>query len=393
MLKGKNVLLGVTGGIACYKALDIVSKLKKIGANVDVVMTENATKLVAPKSFEVLSQNVCVVDTFQTIKTYEVEHISLAKKADLVLIAPATYNFVGKLASGIADDMLTTTVTACKCPILIAPAMNTNMYENPIFLKNVEYLSSLGYHFINAQCGRLACGDVGVGKLPDTSEIIEYVVNILCPKQDMKGKTILVTGGGTSEPIDSVRVMTNRSSGKMAVSICENALLRGANVIFVAGNVSVPIPHGVKLIKVDTTQKMCDIVMANMNGVDYFVMAAAPCDYRPKEFSFEKIKSDKLTIEFVKNPDIAMSVGEKKGNSKLVVFSAETSNLIENAKAKMHKKNADMVVANDVTKAGAGFNVDTNIVSIIDKNDIVTEYDVMTKSEVAKVIIDKMLTL
>lgn len=392
MLTGKNILLGVTGGIACYKACEIVSRLVKLGAGVDVVMTENATKLVTPKTFETLSGRPVCVDTFQRTQTYEVEHISLAKKADLVLIAPCTYNVIGKLANGIADDMLTTTVSACSAPKLICPAMNTGMYNNPICQENIAKLKGLGYEFVQPTSGRLACGDSGIGKLEEPINIVEKVQELLQVEQDLAGKRVLITGGGTEEPIDAVRVITNHSSGKMAMELASECKERGAEVTMVLGRVSVPILQGVDIITVATTKQMYDAVMKNCTDKDYYIMAAAPSDYAPKVYSVEKIKSESIHLELVKNPDIAEALGRRKGKGKLVIFSAETSNLIENAKAKRIKKHADMAVANDVTVAGAGFNVDTNVVSII-VEDQVTSYDIMTKKQVAKVIVDAMTKL
>lgn len=393
MLTGKNILLGVTGGIACYKACEIVSRLVKLGACVDVIMTENATKLVAPKTFETLSARPVCVDTFERIHTAEVEHISLAKKADLILIAPCTYNVIGKLANGIADDMLTTTVSASAAPKLICPAMNTGMYTNPICQQNMAKLATLGYEFVEPTSGRLACGDSGVGKLEEPINIVARVQEIVGRAQDLAGKKVLITGGGTEEPIDAVRVITNHSSGKMAMAIASECKARGADVTMVLGRVSVPVVSGVRVISVHTTKEMYDAVLANCGAQDYYIMAAAPSDYAPKTYSAEKIKSESIHLELVKNPDIAMGVGERKGQGKLVIFSAETSNLIENAKAKRVKKHADMVVANDVTVSGAGFNVDTNVVSIIDSSDKVTSYEIMTKKQVAKVIVDTMTKL
>lgn len=393
MLSGKNIVLGVTGGIACYKACDIVSRLVKLGACVDVVMTKNATEFVSPKTFESLSHRQVVVDTFQKIEKFEIEHISLAQKADLFLIAPATYNIIGKIANGIADDMLTTTIAAAKRAIkVICPAMNTNMYTNEICISNLKKLKELGFVQVQPISGRLACGDIGVGKMQEPDVIVKKVCELLCGKQDLAGKKILITCGGTEEAIDAVRVITNHSSGKMGIAICKECKKRGAQVTLVAGKVSVKIPELDKVVGVSTTMQMYDAVLDNSKVADYVIMAAAPSDYRPKQVASNKIKSENLVLELVKNPDIAAAVGKNKMDTKLVIFSAETENLIENAKGKLAKKNADMVVANDVTKEGAGFNVDSNIVTIITKNSV-KDFDKMSKDDVAKIIVDNMLDL
>ncbi len=393
MLSGKNIVLGVTGGIACYKACDIVSRLVKLGACVDVIMTKNATEFVSPKTFESLSHRQVVVDTFQKIEKFEIEHISLAQKADLFLIAPATYNIIGKIANGIADDMLTTTIAAAKRAIkVICPAMNTNMYTNEICISNLKKLKELGFVQVQPISGRLACGDIGVGKMQEPDVIVKKVCELLCGKQDLTGKRVLITCGGTEEAIDSVRVITNHSSGKMGIAICKECKKRGAQVTLVAGKVSVKIPELDKVVVVSTTMQMYDAVLDNSKVADYVIMAAAPSDYRPKQVASNKIKSENLVLELVKNPDIAAAVGKNKKDTKLVIFSAETENLIENAKGKLAKKNADMVVANDVTKEGAGFNVDSNIVTIITKNSV-KDFDKMSKDDVAKIIVDNMLDL
>ncbi len=393
MLSGKNIVLGVTGGIACYKACDIVSRLVKLGACVDVIMTKNATEFVSPKTFESLSHRQVVVDTFQKIEKFEIEHISLAQKADLFLIAPATYNIIGKIANGIADDMLTTTIAAAKRAIkVICPAMNTNMYTNEICISNLKKLKELGFVQVQPISGRLACGDIGVGKMQEPDVIVKKVCEFLCGKQDLAGKKVLITCGGTEEAIDAVRVITNHSSGKMGIAICKECKKRGAQVTLVAGKVSVKIPELDKVVGVSTTMQMYDAVLDNSKVADYVIMAAAPSDYRPKQVASNKIKSENLVLELVKNPDIAAAVGKNKMDTKLVIFSAETENLIENAKGKLAKKNADMVVANDVTKEGAGFNVDSNIVTIITKNSV-KDFDKMSKDDVAKIIVDNMLDL
>lgn len=390
----KNVVIGVCGGIACYKVCDIVSGLKKLGVNVDVIMTKNATEFVSPLTFETLSGSPVTRDTFDRERPWEVEHISLAKKADVFVIVPATANVIGKIASGIADDMLTTTVMATKAPVLIAPAMNTNMYENPIVQRNIETLKSYGYNFVDTETGRLACGDNGNGKLASVDRILFEIERLLYDKKDLVGKSVLITAGGTEEPIDGVRCVTNRSSGKMGFELAREARLRGADVICVKGRVSIDFPKYIaKVIPVKTTSDMYEAVASNMGKADYIIKAAAPADYKVKNSVKEKIKSEQLELSFEKNPDIAKMVGENKGDKKLVIFCAETSELIDSAGKKLVKKNADMVVANDVTKEGAGFDVDTNIVSIIKSDNSRKDYPLMTKREIAKVIVDEMIAL
>ncbi len=391
-LKGKQIVIGITAGIAAYKMCYAVSALKKMGACVSVVMTKNATQFVTPLTFETLSGNRVIVDTFDRDFEWEVEHVSLAKKADIFVVAPCTANFAGKLASGIADDFLSTTAMAMKCPIVIVPAMNTNMITSPAYLQSEKTLKERGYLFIESADGYLACGDVGKGRLPEPEVIVDFVVKTLCPKQDYDGKTVLITAGGTSEPIDPVRFITNRSSGKMGIALAENALSRGAEVILVTGNISVEVPSGVEQIKVNTTQEMYDAVMDNLARADIIIKSAAPADYRVENSASLKIKSETLTLKLVKNPDIAKSVGEKKGNKKLVIFSAETNDCEKNATEKLTKKNADMAVLNDVTQAGAGFNVDTNIATIITK-DGAEKLPLMKKTELAGEILDRIIRL
>lgn len=386
-----NIVLGVTGGIAAYKACEIVSRLKKAGVIVDVIMTKNAAEFVKPLSFETLSNNAVVTDTFKRAKTWEVEHISLAKKADLILIAPATANVIGKIANGIADDMLTTTVMASNAVKVICPAMNSGMYNNIFFKENLNKLTDNGYIIIEPLNGLLACGDVGEGKMQEPIVIVEKVLEILQPKQDLSDKKVLITCGGTEEAIDPVRVITNHSSGKMGLEIARECKCRGAEVTLVKGNTSVDIDNDFNIIEVKSTLQMYDAVMSEYGNKDYLIMAAAPSDYRVVNYENNKIKSEKLTLELIKNPDIAKAVGEVKGNRTLVIFSAETSDLTENAVKKLNSKKADLVVANDVTKEGAGFNSDTNIATIINKNGIVRECDIMPKRELAKIIVDCML--
>lgn len=394
MLKGINVLLGVTGGIACYKSCEIVSRLKKLEAGVDVVMTANATQFVAPLTFETLSNRPCVSDMFNRDREWEVEHISLAKKADVCVIAPATANVIAKLATGVADDMLTTTVLALKCPVIIAPAMNTAMYDNPTTQSNIATLKDKGYIFVDAIEGRLACGDSGRGKMAQPSDIVDVVVKTVLPKQDFAGKRVLVTAGATQENIDGVRFITNRSSGKMGIELAKAIAKRGGEVTLVAGIVSVEIPDYLhQVVRVKTTVEMYDAVMSNLCDVDVVIKAAAPSDYRPKNKYDNKIKGDSVTLELEKNPDIAEAVGRAKGDKKLVIFCAETTNLDEYAEQKRVKKNADMVVANDVTKEGAGFDSDTNVISIFTSRGKIFESGIMPKSQLAGVIADEIIKL
>ena len=387
----KNVVLGVTGGIACYKSCEIVSSLVKLGINVDVIMTKNATEFVAPLTFETLSHRPVVTDTFDRNHPWEVGHVSLAKKADLFVIAPATANIIGKIACGIADDMLSTTVMATKSKVLLAPAMNTAMYENEAVQQNIAVLKKRGFLFIEPVSGRLACGDVGKGKMAEPKDIVDEIVRQLNIKKDLKGKKILITGGSTSQPLDGVRCLTNYSSGKMSCELAKNAADRGADVLLVMGGHSCELPENIKIKLVGTTDEMFAAVSENINDFDAFVMAAAPCDYKTKEQIKNKLKGKAITLELVKNVDIAQYVGENKNDKQvLVAFAAETENLKNNALAKLKSKNADFIVANDVTKEGAGFNYETNIVTIIDKNQHSVDYPLMSKAELANVIIDKI---
>ena len=362
MLYGKNVVLGVSGGIAVYKACEIVSRLKKLGASVDVIMTDNAREFVTPLTFQTLAKSAVVTNAFEPVKEFDINHISLAKKADILVVAPATANVIAKFAEGIADDMLTTTYLASNAQKLICPAMNCNMYEDAATQKNMQTLRERGAMFCDSTVGLLACGDVGKGRMAEPCDIVAKIVDYLTPVQDFANKRVLVTAGGTEEKIDGVRVIANHSSGKMGKAVAEAIAQRGGSVVFVYGNVKVDVPKCVeKAIHVTSTQDMLETCQSEFPGCDMAIMAAAPADYRLKKPFENKIKSENLTLEFVKNPDIAMTLGMSKGDKKLVIFSAETENLIENATAKLKKKNADLVVANDVTVEGAGFNVDTNV--------------------------------
>lgn len=396
MLKDKTVVIGVSGGIAVYKTLDVVSRLRKLGVNVNVIMTKSATEFVTPLSFQSLSQNYVVCDMFEDPKTWDVEHISLAKRADVFLIAPATANVIGKIANGIADDMLTTTVMATKAKVLIAPAMNTNMYENPILQRNINTLKELGYNFVEPESGRLACGDTGKGKLASPETIVDEVVKLLSKDQDLKGKSIIVTAGPTVESIDPMRYITNRSTGKMGYSIAKEAIERGADVTLITGPTNLTPPQNLKkLVKIESAKDMYEAVLENLDENDVVIKSAAVADYKPKNYSNKKIKKsdDDLAIELDRNKDIAQEIGKIKNNKILVGFAAETNDLIENASLKIKKKNIDFIVANDLTKEGAGFGVDTNIVKIIDKEGNITEYPKMKKEEVANIILDKIKEL
>ncbi len=396
MLKDKTVVIGVSGGIAVYKTLDVISRLRKLGVNVNVIMTKSATEFVTPLSFQSLSQNYVVCDMFEDPKTWDVEHISLAKRADVFLIAPATANVIGKIANGIADDMLTTTVMATKAKVLIAPAMNTNMYENPILQRNINTLKELGYNFVEPESGRLACGDTGKGKLASPETIVDEVVKLLSKGQDLKGKSIIVTAGPTVESIDPMRYITNRSTGKMGYSIAKEAIERGADVTLITGPTNLTPPQNLKkLVKIESAKDMYEAVLENLDENDVVIKSAAVADYKPKNYSNKKIKKsdDDLVIELDRNKDIAQEIGKIKNNKILVGFAAETNDLIENASLKIKKKNLDFIVANDLTKEGAGFGVDTNIVKIIDKEGNITEYPKMKKEEVANIILDKIKEL
>ncbi|RKD34359.1 bifunctional phosphopantothenoylcysteine decarboxylase/phosphopantothenate--cysteine ligase CoaBC [Thermohalobacter berrensis] len=394
MLHNKNIVMGVTGGIAAYKAVDVVSRLKKLNANIDIIMTESAAKFVTPLTFQTLSQNKVTVDMFERPRNWDVEHISLAKKADIFLIAPATANIIGKVANGIADDMLSTTIMATKSKVVFAPAMNTNMYNNPIFKSNMEKLKGLGYEFIKTGSGRLACGDYGEGKMAEPEEIVEYVVNKFA-NNDLKGKKVVVTAGPTIEPLDLVRYLTNYSSGKMGYLLAEEAKQRGADVILISGPTNTNPPCGIKFVEVKTTNEMFNAVGKYFNDCDVLIKAAAPLDYRPVNVQDKKIKKDKdqINIQFIKNPDILAHFGNKKKNQIVVGFAAESEQVIQYAQEKLNKKNLDLIIANDISKKDAGFRADTNIVSIIDRKSRIEEYPKMTKKELSKIIIDKIISI
>lgn len=390
-LDGKTVTIGVTGGIAAYKTCELVSRLRKSGAAVYVVMTENAARFVSPLTFETLSGNRVVKDTFARDFEWEVEHVSLAKKSDLFAVAPCTADVIAKMAAGIADDFLSTTALAMRCPILIAPAMNTAMLDNAATRDNIAKLEARGIDVIYGGSGFLACGDTGRGRMAEPDEIYSRIENILFPRRDFEGKTLLITAGSTREPIDPVRFIGNRSSGKMGAALCDCAVRRGAKVILIAGCMSVSPSEQTERTDVTTTCEMYDAVMRNLPRADAVIKAAAPADYRTQQ-SPQKIKSGEFTLKFIKNPDIAAEVGRRKGDKKLVVFCAETENLEENAQKKLRDKNADLVVANDVTKKDAGFDVDTNVATLVTAGKI-HPLPVMTKKELADIILDKLAEL
>ncbi|MCR4435440.1 MAG: bifunctional phosphopantothenoylcysteine decarboxylase/phosphopantothenate--cysteine ligase CoaBC [Clostridiales bacterium] len=395
MLEGKTVVVGVCGGIAAYKVVEVVSKLRKLNAQVHVVMTKNAAEFVTPLTFQTISHNLVVTDMFAEPKTWDIQHISLAEKADLLVVAPATANIIGKVASGIADDMLTTTIMACTSPVMFVPAMNTAMYENPVVQRNIEKLRELGYIFLEPDTGSLACGTAGKGRLPEPEAIVRDIVSRLVPKRDLDGIKIMVTAGPTREAIDPVRYISNHSSGKMGYAVAEAAGRRGAKVRMVSGPVSLPKPRGVEVTYVTSAEEMYREVLKTYEEFQVLIMVAAVADYRCVGISSKKIKKtgERLTLEMTRNPDIAGEMGRLKGNRILVGFSAETDELINNSKMKLESKNLDMIVANDVTQEGAGFEKDTNIVKIIHKDGSIRELPKMSKNEVAEEILDEVVKL
>ena len=394
MLKGKTVVIGVTGSIAAYKMADVASTLVKMNADVHVLMTENACNFINPITFETLTSNKCIVDTFDRNFEFDVKHISLARKADIFIVAPASANIIGKIANGIADDMLSTTIMAADCKRIIAPAMNTHMYRNPIVQKNIATLKSLGYEFVSPSSGRLACGDIGEGKLADVNTIVYYIVRGVA-KKDMEGKKLIVTAGPTQEAIDPVRFITNHSTGKMGYAIAERAALRGADVTLVSGPVSLNPPSGVKVVNIKSAEDMFNAVTSEYKTADIVIKAAAVADYRPAKVSGEKIKKESgmNVIELERTKDILQYLGEHKKEGQILCgFSMETENLMENSVKKLHKKNADMIIANSIKKDGAGFGTDTNVITIITENDAVA-YPIMTKYEAADEILNAIIAL
>ena len=391
----KNILIGVTGGIAAYKVVEVASRLKKSGANVKVIMTHNATEFVSPRTFQEITNNAVSVDMFADAANFHVAHISLADFADLILIVPATANFLAKMAHGIADDLLTTTVLAFDKEILLAPSMNTKMFDNPATQANLELLKSRGIKILEPNSGNLACGTVGKGRLPEPAEICAEVEKILAPKI-LSGKTILVTAGGTVEPIDPIRYIGNRSSGRMGYEIAKSAVNAGANVILISGKSEIEPPFGLNhFVKVESAIEMREEVLNHFENVDAVIMSAAVADYRVKSPAAQKIKKsdDTLTLELVKNPDILRELGGLKKFQVLVGFAAETQNLLDYARKKLVEKNLDFIVANDVTATGAGFGVSTNIASIIWRKGDVENFPMMNKSDLAAKIIERVANL
>lgn len=395
MLKGKTVLLGVTGSIAAYKIANLASMLVKLHCNVHVIMTQNATNFIHPITFETLTNNRCIVDTFDRNFQYNVEHVALAKQADVVMIAPASANVIAKLAHGLADDMLTTTVLACTCKKIVSPAMNTQMYNNQITQDNIQKLRDYDFEVIDPACGFLACRDTGAGKMPEPEVLLDYILKEIAFEKDMAGLNVLVTAGPTQEAIDPVRYITNHSTGKMGYAIANCAMLRGANVTLVTGPTNMKKPPFINVVEIKSAQDMFDAVTSRANEQDIIIKAAAVADYRPANVSSEKVKKsdDELAIELERTQDILKYLGEnKKAHQFLCGFSMETQNMLENSRAKLTKKNLDMIVANNLKVSGAGFGTDTNIVTLITKEKE-TELTIMSKDDVAKCILDEILGL
>ena len=392
MLKGKTVVLGVTGSIAAYKIANLASMLVKLHADVQVIMTQNATNFIHPITFETLTGNKCLVDTFDRNFQYNVEHVALAKRADVVMIAPATANVIAKMTYGLADDMLTTTVLACKCKKIVAPAMNTQMYQNPIVQKNMNMLIEMGFEVIQPAVGMLACGDIGEGKLPTEQELLEYILKEIACQKDMTGVNVLVTAGPTREAIDPVRYITNHSTGKMGYAIARACMLRGANVTLVSGQTDITPPPFVEVVSVVSAKDMFEAVTSRADQQDIIIKAAAVADYRPAVVSDEKVKKadGELSIGLERTDDILKYLGEhKKEGQFLCGFSMETQNMLENSRAKLEKKNLDMIAANNLKQNGAGFGTDTNIITIITK-DAELQLEKMSKEEVAHRILDEI---
>lgn len=395
MLKGKTVLLGITGSIAAYKIAYLASALHKLHADVHVLMTENATNFINPITFETLTGNKCLVDTFDRNFQFQVEHVSIAKKADVVMIAPASANVIGKLANGLADDMLTTTVMACRCQKILSPAMNTAMYENPVVQDNIRKLKNYGYEVITPASGYLACGDTGAGKMPEPETLLEYILKEAAFQKDLAGKKLLVTAGPTQEAIDPVRCLTNHSSGKMGYAIAKMAMLRGAEVTLVSGPTAIEPPLFVKVVPVTSARDMFEAVTGLSDEQDIIIKAAAVADYRPKQVSEDKVKKkdDQASIELERTDDILKYLGQhKKQGQFLCGFSMETRDMIRNSRAKLEKKNLDMVAANNLKVEGAGFQGDTNVLTLITQDEEVS-LPLMSKEDAALKILDKILLL
>lgn len=393
MLKGKTVVLGVTGSIAAYKIADLASKLSKLHCNVHVIMTKNATNFINPITFETLTNNKCLVDTFDRNFQYSVEHVALAKQADVVLVAPATANVIAKMAHGLADDMLTTTVLACTCPKIVSPAMNTQMLHNPITQDNIEILKHYGFEIIEPATGMLACKDIGDGKLPDTDVLLDYILKAIAFEKDMEGMNVLVTAGPTQEALDPVRYITNHSTGKMGYSIARNAMLRGANVTLVTGETSIAKPRFVDVINIKSAQDMFEAVTSRADKQDIIIKAAAVADYTPSVYYDDKMKKAdvELAIPVERTQDILKYLGEHKlENQFLCGFSMETKDMLENSRRKLIHKNLDMIVANNLKQAGAGFGVDTNVITMITPGKEIA-LELMSKDEAAEQILDEIL--
>ena len=393
MLKGKTAVLGVSGSIAAYKIADLASKLSKLHCDVHVIMTKNATNFINPITFETLTNNKCLVDTFDRNFQYSVEHVALAKKADVVLVAPATANVIAKMAHGLADDMLTTTVLACTCPKIVSPAMNTQMLHNPITQDNLDILKHYGFEIIEPATGMLACKDVGDGKLPDTDVLLDYILKTIAFEKDMEGLNVLVTAGPTQESLDPVRYITNHSSGKMGYAIARNAMLRGAKVTLVSGETSIPKPRFVEVVDIKSAADMFEAVTSRADKQDIIIKAAAVADYTPATFSDDKIKKDDgdMSIPLDRTQDILKYLGEhKRPNQFLCGFSMETKDMLENSRRKLVHKNLDMIVANNLKVAGAGFGVDTNVITMITPGKEIA-LEMMSKDEAAEQILDEVL--
>lgn len=393
MFENKHIVVGICGGIACFKVAGLVSQLRQKGADVHCIMTEHAAKLVTPITFGELSGNNVTVDMFSNIYKWDVEHISLARLADIFVIAPATADIIGKVANGIADDMLSTTIMATKAKVLFVPSMNTNMYENPIVQENIKKLKSYGYEFMEPDSGHLACNVVGKGRFPELDRIMSKVYNILYSRHLLKGKKVVVSAGGTQENIDPVRFISNRSSGKMGYAIAKAAVMEDAEVTLVSCNRELPVPDGVRIVYVQDARELDRAMNTYYDDADITVMAAAVSDYRPTVQADQKIKKEcnnSLNIELTQNPDILYGLGQKKTHQFLVGFAAETQDVIEHGKSKLKRKNLDMLVANDVAQEGAGFNVPTNVASLLYKDGTLEQYPLMTKEKLGEVIIEKI---